>query len=398
MRILKIFPIIAMLLVVSMAGCKKDGLTSSSPMATSIDMLKSGNASFNLDAISTNPINGAIGVPVDKVIMVTINKSKSAAKITKAAFTLIGTKTVVGTVVYTDSTATFTPAANLAPNTLYKATIYTSSTDVSDKDSTKEYSDKDHSKDYAHKDGDKEDGDKNYAKGYTWSFTTNNGTVSTPEAVNLRTAGNYVILAKSAITNIATSAITGDLALSPAAASYITGFALIAATGYATSSQVTGKVYAADMAAPTPINLTTAVNDMVTAYNDIAGRTNPNFTELGTGNIGGKTLTPGLYKWSSAVTIPSTITISGGANDVWIFQIAGNLTMSTAVNVILTGGAQAKNIIWQVAGQVTLGTTSHFEGIILSKTAVTLQTGASLNGKIMAQTAVALDKNKVTIQ
>ena len=398
MRILKIFPIIAMLLVVSMAGCKKDGLTSSSPMATSIDMLKSGNASFNLSAISTNPINGAIGVPVDKVIMVTINKSKSAAKITKAAFTLIGTKTVVGTVVYTDSTATFTPAANLAPNTLYKATIYTSSTDVSDKDSTKEYSDKDHSKDYAHKDGDKEDGDKNYAKGYTWSFTTNNGTVSTQGAVNLRTAGNYVILAKSAITNIATSAITGDLALSPAAASYITGFALIAASGYATSSQVTGKVYAADMAAPTPINLTTAVNDMVTAYNDIAGRTNPNFTELGTGNIGGKTLTPGLYKWSSAVTIPSTITISGGANDVWIFQIAGNLTMSTAVNVILTGGAQAKNIIWQVAGQVTLGTTSHFEGIILSKTAVTLQTGASLNGKIMAQTAIALDKNKVIIQ
>lgn len=386
-----------MLLVVSMAGCKKD-VTGSSPMATSIDMLKSGNASFNLGAISTDPINGAIGVPVDKVIMVTINKSKNAAKIIKAAFTLYGTKPVAGTVVYTDSTATFTPAANLAPNTLYKATIYTSSTDVSDKDSTKEYSDKDHSKDYSHKDGDKEDGDKNCAKGYTWSFTTNNGIVSTPGAVNLRSAGNYVILAKSAITNIATSAIIGDIALSPAAASYITGFALIAATGYATSSQVTGKVYSADMAAPTPINLTTAVNDMVTAYNDIAGRANPDFTELGTGNIGGKTLTPGLYKWSSAVTIPSTITISGGANDVWIFQIAGNLTMSTAVNVILTGGAQAKNIIWQVAGQVTLGTTSHFEGIILSKTAVTLQTGASLNGKIMAQTAVALDQNKVTIQ
>lgn len=504
MRIIKIFPIIAMLLVVFMAGCKKDGLTSSSSMATSTDMLKSGNASFNLGAISTDPINGAIGVPIDKVITVTINKSKSAAKIIKAAFTLYGKRPVAGTVAYTDSTATFTPAANLAPNTLYKVTVYTSSNAVAVKDSSKEYSNKDGEKEDEGKKGSKEDADNSNAKAYTWSFTTgtilnstipvvvstdpiNNatgvalnkvigltfssamdpltinastltvkqgativagtiaysgttatftpsslltassvytatittgaksttgsalaantvwnfttlGTTTTPRVVNLGTAGNYVILAKSAITNIATSAITGDIALSPAATSYITGFALIAATGYSTSTQVSGKVYAADMAAPTPINLTTAVNDMITAYNDIAGRVNPDFTELGTGNIGGKTLTAGLYKWSSAVTIPSTITISGGANDVWIFQIAGNLTMSSAVNIILTGGAQAKNIIWQVAGEVTLGTTSHFEGVILSKTAVTLQTGASLNGKIMAQTLVALDQNKVTLQ
>ncbi|MGZ8553802.1 MAG: ice-binding family protein, partial [Chitinophagaceae bacterium] len=209
-------------------------------------------------------------------------------------------------------------------------------------------------------------------------------------------AGNYVIVAKSAINNNATSAVTGDLGLSPAATSYITGFSLTNATGYATSAQVTGKIYAADMAVPTPVNMTTAVNNMVTAYNDAAGRPSPDFLELGTGNIGGKTLVPGLYKWTSNVTMPSNVTIAGGPNDVWIFQISGNVTMSTAVRITLTGGAQPKNIFWQIAGQATLGTTSHFEGIILSKTGITFQTGASINGRALAQTAVILDGNAIT--
>ena len=135
---------------------------------------------------------------------------------------------------------------------------------------------------------------------------------------------------------------------------------------------------------------------MITAYNDAAGRTLPDFVELGTGIIGGKTLTQGLYKWSGNVTMPSSITISGGANDVWIFQIAGNLTTSSAVKMTLGGGAQAKNIFWQVAGQATFGTTSHVEGVILSMTGITFETGASLNGQALAQTAVTLDKNVIT--
>src|SRR5680860_141323 len=110
-------------------------------------------------------------------------------------------------------------------------------------------------------------------------------------SVDLGTAGNYTIFAKAAITNTSTSAITGDMAISPAAESFITGFALTDATGYATSEQVTGQIFAADMAAPTPINLTTAAENMITAYNDAAGRSNPDFLELGTGDIGGKTLT-----------------------------------------------------------------------------------------------------------
>jgi hypothetical protein len=183
------------------------------------------------------------------------------------------------------------------------------------------------------------------------------------------------------------------MGLSPAATSYITGMSLTDATGYATSAQLTGKIYAADMADPTPINLTTSVNNMITAYNDAAGRPTPDFSELATGNIGGRTLLPGLYKWTNTVTIPSDVTLSGGADDVWIFQIAGNLTQSSAVNMILSGGAQASNIFWQVAGEVTVGTTAHFEGIILCQTGITLQTGASMNGRALAQTAVIIDGN-----
>jgi hypothetical protein len=149
------------------------------------------------------------------------------------------------------------------------------------------------------------------------------------------------------------------------------------------------------MAVPTPVNMTTAVANMLTAYNDAAGRPLPDFTELGSGNIGGKTLLPGLYKWTGSVTIPSDINISGGANDVWIFQIAGNFSISAAKNIILSGGAQAKNIFWQIAGQATLGATSHVEGNFLSMTGITFQTGASMKGRALAQTAVILDANAI---
>jgi hypothetical protein len=210
-------------------------------------------------------------------------------------------------------------------------------------------------------------------------------------AVNLRLAGNFVILSKSGITDVYKSTITGDVGASP-----ITGAAILV-----TCTEVAGTIYSVNAAGPLPcrvINaskLTTAVGDMQTAYTDAAGRTKPNFLNLGAGNIGGRTLKPGLYKWTSAVVIPTNITISGGPTDVWIFQVAGTLRMSSAMKIILSGGAQAKNIFWQVAGAVTLGTTSHFEGVILGKTGINLQTGASINGRLLAQTAVTLQKSTV---
>lgn len=150
-----------------------------------------------------------------------------------------------------------------------------------------------------------------------------------------------------------TSAVTGDMGLSPAAASYITGFSLIAdaTNAFSTSTQVTGKVYASDYAAPTPSNLTTAVSDMMLAFTDAAGRA-PDVTELGAGNIGGMTLTRGVYKWGTGVLIPSSVTLAGSGTDVWIFQIAQGLTMSAAKSIVLSGGAVAKNVFWQVSGNV----------------------------------------------
>lgn len=221
-----------------------------------------------------------------------------------------------------------------------------------------------------------------------------------PATVNLGTAGNFTILAKTGISSTGTTAIVGDIGVSPAQATYITGnFALDlpASSAFSTSALVTGKVYAPSYAVPTPAYISTAVSDMETAYTTAAGMTNPTATELGAGNIGGMTLAPGLYKWGTDVTIPTDVTLSGGANDVWIFQIAQNLNISSAKKVVLAGGAQESNIFWIVGGQTTIGTTAVFNGNILDQTAIVLNTGATLNGRALAQTAVTLDSNAVTI-
>ena len=222
----------------------------------------------------------------------------------------------------------------------------------------------------------------------------NGGTPAT--GVALGGAGSFVILAMSGISTVPTSAVTGNLGVSPGAATLVTGFSLTADSTnvFASSPQVTGKVYAADDAAPTPATLTGAVGDMLLAFTDAAGRA-PGVTELGAGNIGGMTLGPGVYKWGTGLLIPTDVALTGAATDVWIFQIAQDFTMSSGAKVVLSGGALAKNVLWQVAGLVDLGTTAHCEGTVLSKTAITLHTGASITGRLLAQTAVHLDGNMV---
>lgn len=214
-------------------------------------------------------------------------------------------------------------------------------------------------------------------------------------------AGSFVLLAKTGITNVTGSSITGgNVGVSPAAATFITGFAMTADASnvYSTSPVVVapGKIYASNYAAPSPTNLTSAVLGMQTAYTDAAGRTNPDFTNLGSGNIGSQTLAPGLYTWGSGVTIPTDVTIAGTATDVWIFQISNDLDLSTAKQVVLSGGAQAKNVFWQVAGQVTIHADAHLEGVILCKTGITLQTQATLHGRALSQTLIAIDNNAIT--
>ena len=219
-----------------------------------------------------------------------------------------------------------------------------------------------------------------------------------PAPVVLGVAGNFAILSKSGISTVPNSVVTGDIGVSPIDRTAITGFSesMDASNIFSTSAQVIGVLYAADYAPPTPTNMTTAVSDMESAYVDAAGRTLPDATELGAGEIGGLTIVPGLYKWGTDVLISTNVTLSGGANDRWIFQIAGGLTMASARSVVLAGGASAKNIVWQVFGSVAIGTTSHFEGVVLCETDINLGTGASVNGRLLAQTAVNLDQNTVT--
>ena len=164
---------------------------------------------------------------------------------------------------------------------------------------------------------------------------------------------------------------------------------------------LTGTIYTVDAAGPLPCRvtaptlLTKAVGDMAIAYTNAAGRKNPNFTNLKGGKIGGLTLVPGLYKWTTGVLIATNVTLSGGPTAVWIFQIAGTLTQASATKVILKGGALPKNVFWQTSGAVAIGTTAHFSGVILSKTMIAMKTGASANGRLLAQTAVTLQKNAV---
>jgi hypothetical protein len=352
---MNVFKIIPVLLLMTAMGCKKS------------DTGNNGNG--NPTVTSTYPSNNVTGVARNQPIEFTFSQAMDSSTINNSTFTLMQDSTnVPGTVTYSGTTAVFTPSAALAADSTYIATITTGAKNLAG---------------------------MGLAKNSVWSFATG-GSVTTLAVVNLGEAGSYVIVAKTAINNSSTSVITGNLGLSPAATSYITGLSLTNATGHATSAQVIGNIYAADMAAPTPNNLTTAVNNMDSAYTDAAGRPLPDFSELGTGNLGGLTLVPGLYKWTNNVTIPTNVIIAGGPNDVWIFQIAGNLTMSSAVKITLSGGAQASHIFWQIAGEATLGTTSHFEGTILSMTGITLQTGASMNGRALAQTAVILDANTIT--
>jgi hypothetical protein len=216
-------------------------------------------------------------------------------------------------------------------------------------------------------------------------------TTPNPATVDLGDAKGFAILSKTGITNVYQSTISlGDVGTSP-----ITGAAI-----HLTIGEVDWAMYTVDAAGPagsTPdaTRLTAAVGAMETAYVDAAGRSTTIPAELGAGEIGGLELAPGVYKWSSDLLISTDVTLSGGEDDVWIFQVAGTLNLANGKEVTLKGGALEKNIFWQVAGAVTLGTNANFKGIVLGKTMIAVNTGAVVNGRLLAQTAVTLQKNSI---
>lgn len=374
------------LLAAFVAGCGGGADGSASTRLLAGTTVVAGTSATDPTVSSSSPSNGATNVPTGTnssnnivtgtIVAATFSQPMDPATInsspagTLLTFTLKETSgnNVAGTVAMNaaNTVATFTPTASaLSPNTSYTATLTTAA---------------------------KNAGGTAMAIPVAWRFTTRAIAFTAQAPVSLGTAGTFALLTKTGITDVYASAINGDVGASP-----ITG----AAIGLTCGEVMTGIIYSVDAAGPpckitNATLLTTAVGDMETAYTDAAGRTFPDFIDLGTGEIGGQTLVPGLYKWGTDVLISTDVTLSGGPNDVWIFQIAGGINQAAATRVTLTGGALAKNVFWQSAGAVSIGTTAHFEGIILAKTMVAVKTGASVNGRLLAQTAVTLQQNAVT--
>jgi Ice-binding-like len=223
--------------------------------------------------------------------------------------------------------------------------------------------------------------------------------------VNLGAAGNYAILAKTGVSSVPNSVLTGNVGLSPAARTFLTGWSLIAEptdTSFG-SAQVSGRLFAADnVGGTTAVDLTTAVGDMGTAYTAAAGMApaGGGLTTAcpGAGSFGSLTIAPGVYKCTPTVLIPAAtiLTLNGTATDVWVFQLAGGLTQAAATQVVLTGGALAKNVFWQSASTVTIGATALMQGVILSQTNIVMGAGSIENGRLLAQTAVTLNQTTVT--
>mmetsp|Transcript_24593 Transcript_24593/g.61105 ORF Transcript_24593/g.61105 Transcript_24593/m.61105 type:complete len:303 (-) Transcript_24593:277-1185(-) len=224
------------------------------------------------------------------------------------------------------------------------------------------------------------------------------------DPVFLGTAADFAILTKTGISTVPSSSITGNIGCSPIAGTALTGFSLVSNTAtagqFSTTPQVSGVAYAANFAVPTPSKLTTAISDLETAYTDAAGRTVSSGANLnvGAGSVAGETFTAGVYTWGSNVNFNSKIYINGSKSDIFIFQMSGNLVVAAGAEITLidagdgTGGPIPANIVWQVAGHISVGAGAHLEGILLVKTHAAFFTGSSLNGRILSQTAVTLDQ------
>jgi len=218
---------------------------------------------------------------------------------------------------------------------------------------------------------------------------------SRQDPVYLGSAEDYVILAQAGITTTGNTKITGDIGVSPIAATAMTGFNLkLDSSGtHSTSPLVRGRCYAADYQSPTPSRLNQAINDLGSAYNDAASRNNPDALNRG---INGQ-LRAGLYKWTSALSVDDEIILSGNPSSVFIFQVQGTLDFQSSAKIFLDRGVQASNVIWQATGAVTLAAGSQVQGIILGKTSISFKSGASLSrGRALAQTAVTLISNTIT--
>ncbi len=304
--------------------------------------------------VSTDPANNATGVVLDKVVTASFSVAMDASTLTSSTFTLKeGTNTVSGVVTYSGTTASFTPSVNLLSDATYTATITTGAKNVAG---------------------------TALASNYVWKFSTK--AHLGPNAPDLKTAGRFGMVAGVAVSNNAGYSLINDMdvGIYPGARSSITGFP--------PGKVVNGALYAADDASPIPAMLLQAKNDLTAAYLSAEGATNPSPATV-SGDQGGKTLAPGIYKSTSTLGIQNgdlTLDAKGDANAVWLFQIASAFTTTggSGGNVILSGGAQAKNVFWQVGSSATIGSYTKFKGTIMALTSITMGAYSTAVGRMQA--------------
>ena len=306
--------------------------------------------------ISTDPLNNAIATPLNKSISATFSIAIDPKTINDKTFTIKnGTTAVAGAVTYTGTTATFDPTADFLPGITYTATIS----------------------------GAKDMQGITLANDYVWNFSTSSSLVG--NTVNLGSSEKFGILAGVGVSNNAgfSEIRNMDVGISPGVRSSVTGFppAII----------VEGAIYASDDITPLGISATliNAKQDLTNAYLFAEGASTPAPATV-SGDQGGKTLAPGIYKSTSTLLIQSgdlTLDAQGDANAVWIFQVASDFTTvgGAGGNVILSGGAQAKNIFWQVGRSATIGNYTIFKGNILALTSITMNSHATIQGRLLAR-------------
>lgn len=324
--------------------------------------------------ISTAPANQATGVALNEVVRATFSEAMAPGTITATSFTLkTGTTTVTGALSYTGTTASFTPANNLTANTTYTATITTAARSTNN---------------------------VALANNHVWTFTTaaNTQANTPPMGVDLKTVARFGIFAGVGISNNAGfSEIRNlDVGITPGVRSSVTGFppAIV----------VNGAIYASDDSSPsgTAAMLSQAKLDLTEAYLFAEGASSPAPATVA-GDQGGKTLAPGIYKSTSTLLIQAgdlTLDAQGDPNAVWIFQIASDFTTvgGAGGNIILTGGAQAKNIFWQTGSSATIGDNTSFKGNVLALTSITMNSGARAVGRMLARNGSVVMTNTNIIE
>ncbi|WP_339707422.1 ice-binding family protein, partial [Algoriphagus aquimarinus] len=304
---------------------------------------------------STDPVNNATNVALNKVVKATFSELMNPATISGTTFTLKqGANTINGSVTYSGTTASFSPSNPLSPNLTYTATITTGAQNLAG---------------------------TGLAEDYVWTFKTL--TQQSASFVDLKTAGRFGIFAATGISNNAGfSEIRNlDVGITPGARSSVTGFP--------PAKIINGAIYASDDLSPAGVAamLVQAKKDLTEAYLFAEGATSPAPATVA-GDQGGKTLAPGIYKSNSTLLIQSgdlTLDAQGDPNAVWIFQIASGFTTvgGAGGSVILSGGAQAKNIFWQVGSSATIGDNTKFKGNVLALTSITMNSNATIVGRML---------------